>query len=149
MTYLLKRHANPASTNKQGKTAMDLAKSEEVRAALGSAAEESAAAATGQKQQDQTASGEARLASAAEPPAADSPSIGPGLPPARQQGTAPEPTPALQDAPQHDQAARDEPASSRKRPAESQDNVVAVDPEPDRGFNPNKRVAQDLYQDDA
>ena len=39
VTYLLKRRANPAAANKQGKTALDVAKSEEVKGILSAALE--------------------------------------------------------------------------------------------------------------
>ena len=39
VAYLLKRRANPAAANKQGKTALDVAKSEEVQAILAAALE--------------------------------------------------------------------------------------------------------------
>ena len=45
VAYLLKRRANPAAANKQGKTALDAAKSEEVKAMLTVALEAATAAA--------------------------------------------------------------------------------------------------------
>lgn len=153
VVYLLKRHANPGSTNKQGKTAMDLAKSEEVRAALQAAAEEAAAATAASATEQAQQPAAAAAAAPAQPATANvlPADIGPKTAPDQQPGPASEAVLAAQPEAKPEVGQGNEagpPAATRKRPAETQDHVVAPASEPDAAFNPHKRVAQDLYQDE-
>ena len=154
VTYLLKRHANPASTNKQGKTAMDLAKTQEVRDALQPAEQEAeqaaadietAATAAEQIKADHAEAPQLENASAPSTSATRSTEPGPAL--QGQPATVPDPELAATQLPQ--QAGAPDPAVGSKRPAESQDPVAAADSAPQKTFDPHKRVARDLFQDDA